>query len=176
MLYAVKSGTTGPQLRSISSPADLTEGEVAYDGPIAMQSDGITIDMQFDPKRGLRSKTEEERLVDLKKRKCEQIKADADAALRKGCETSLGFNMDFDRESVSSLTSYHALAERLQLKEVVVCDYDNKTHTLTWEQFETVLLEIGTQHQNVWLEKWDRRQAANAAKSVDDLGQIRRKQ
>lgn len=172
MLYATKPGPNGPQLRAIPSEKELIEGEVAYSGPLSFQADGISLDMAFDEKLGLRAKTENERLRDLKAAKCETIKAAAEAALRAGCPTSFGFNMDFDRESISSLTSYHALASEVGVSDVIVCDFDNVQHTVNFEEFKKLLVEIGSQHQAVWHKKWQLREEIQKAEKAADLKSI----
>lgn len=169
MLYAVKDGTNGPQLRSIRFASDLANDEVLYDGPITMKSDGLTIDMAFDKRCGLRPKNDDELLAEAKEDAVKSLKQSAEAAFQDGCETSLGFKMDCDVQSVSALHGLYTFGKFQGLKEVTVCDYDNKTHQLSWADFEKMLLEVGNYHQSLYGKKWTQRQKIADAQSEAEI-------
>lgn len=169
MLYAIKDGTNGPQLRSIRFPSDLLNGEVAYDGPIKFKSDGYTLDMKFDKKQGLRPKYDEEVLEDEKQEAIKQAKREYEAILQAGCMTSLGIKMDCDDRSVSLLTSTATMLKQLSPATVMVCDYENQTHEISLEDFTKLALEVGAYVSSVYQQKWARRERILATQSSVEL-------
>ena len=172
MLYAVKPGPNGPQLRSIRFPSDLENGEVAYDGPLMMSADGITIDMVFDKTYGLRPKLEAERLEDEKKVAIASAKQACEKTLNSGCLTSKGIKMDCDDRSVSMLVAAVAMYNELKPETVTVCDFENVTHTLTLEEFFTLVKEVGAYVQSVYQKKWTLRNQILEVQSSVELQSI----
>lgn len=169
MLYAVKDGTNGPQLRSIRFASDLANDEVLYDGPITMKSDGLTIDMAFDKRCGLRPKNDDELLAEAKEDALARIKLACEECLDAGCQVSLGWKMDCDVKSVAALHGLYTFGKFQELTEVTVCDYDNKVHQISWADFEKMLLEVGNHHQGIYRKKWAQRQKITDAQSEADV-------
>lgn len=167
MFYAVKDGPRGPQLRSVRFASDLGNDEVLYEGPIKMKSDGLTIDMAFDKRCGLRPKDETELLDDLKKETIQQVKQSCERTLGDGVMTSLGFKMDCDDRSVSMLTATATMLQQLRPEKVAVCDYDNQTHEVSLDEFQKLALEVGAYVSSVYQQKWmNRRKISEATSST----------
>ena len=172
MLYAVSNGPNGPGLRSIRFASDLLNGEVAYDGPIIMAPDGITLNMVFDKKMGLRPKYDEELLEDEKKVALASAKQACEKALNSGCLTSGGIKMDCDDRSVSMLVASVTMYNELKPETVTVCDFENVTHTLTLEEFFTLVKEVGAYVQSVFQQKWELRKKILEVSSSAELKSI----
>ena len=172
MLYAVKDGPRGPQLRAISYAAEAGNDEVLYDGPITMKSDGLTIDMTFDKRCGLRPKNDDELLADAKEDALTRIKLACEECLDAGCQVSLGWKMDCDDRSVSLLSSTGTMLQQIKPEKVTVCDYDNQTHEVPLDEFQAMALEIGAYVQSAYQKKWTLRQKISEAASTAELTSI----
>lgn len=178
MFYAVSESVFkgfGPQVRRIASKSEsLRAGEVVYDGPIKWREDGFGVDMVFDPVTGLRPKTDEDILNDIKEAAFDKLKETCETVLKSGCLTSLGFRVDCDDRSISLLTSTASIVKQLQPETITFCDFENQTHLLTYSEFETLALEVGYYVQTVYQRKWELRKRIVEAQSTTEVQAITR--
>lgn len=164
-MYAVKlNSDKSLSARKIIFAADLLQDEVLFGGELINLTDTA-----FDPVVGLRSKTKIERLEDVKHLAYARIKQWACDAFSAGFETTLEIKMDCDVQSIAALHALHTFGMVQGVRSLTICDFDNVTHFVSWDEFEKLLLETGAHHQKIYARKWELRQLASKAESEKDL-------
>lgn len=167
-MYAVAQVKSHVSARRILDESELLPGEALYDGELTLDAQG-RLDMRLDFRRGLRAKTEAERLEDAKQLVYDRIKQWACDAFSSGFATTIEIKMDCDVQSIAALHALYTFGMVQGMRSLTICDYDNVTHLVSWDEFEKLLLETGAHHQKIYARKWELRQLASKAESEKDL-------
>lgn len=85
----------------------------------------------------------EKTIEQIKSLKENEIKFTYDEIRKEGFLTSIGIKFDFDDESLNNYTQAFILIREINMAEIDIIDYDNVTHTVTFEQLKTALTEMG---------------------------------
>lgn len=95
-----------------------------------------------------------------------------DRMILEGYPTSFGFRVDIAEKNVTDWSSALQLLQLSGASEIDVCDYDNKIHTLSAEQFIQMCGEIGAYLMALRSKKWANREAVISSENVKNAAVI----
>lgn len=106
-----------------------------------------------------------------KQSKLEELKEKFDCALENSCITSsLGFDVDANTSSVRNIGALLVIMGSEDVESF--CDYNNKMHSLTKKQIETLYVEIIKHIRSLYSKKWEYRDKINSLTAQEEINNI----
>lgn len=118
----------------------------------------------------IREKNENEKIIDLRVVKLNELKQAYENQLRLGYDTSLGIKVDCKPDDISNWTATLKLLDLIpSLETVSIGDYYNDSHTLTIDQYKQLCIETGIYYNSLFGKKWTLRKQIEECTSLTEL-------
>ena len=108
-------------------------------------------------------------LNDYKNRKYKEIKTKLAEKRKQGFLTSLEFKIDIMQENIGDWTGNLQAMQMLWLTETTVRDYNNITHTMSFEEYEAMMGEMFVYISWLYNTKWSMDEDIRWFKTYDEI-------
>lgn len=147
---------------------DISEGDLGVDDPELVYIDTI----ESYPRAF--SKNKSYILKDLQAEYVSELLDYHEMSLKEGVDLSIGFKVDCEQSDILNWMGTYVMrniAEHYSGTIMVVDYYDNQ-HELTWDQYKQLCLEVGNHYFQMYQHKWNKRTEILSATSIEELEQI----